>query len=357
MEMKIGEKLVRLRREKGLTQEQLADLLGVSAPAVSKWETDRSYPDITLLCPLARALGTNVDTLLQFEENLPDEAVTEKVNEILETARVQGCEAGEKRMRELLHRYPNSVALKFNAAVVWDSFRILYPTADEETQKAWAAGKKQLLTEVRASGTAAYWQVATLQLAGIALSEGDPDRAEQLLSELPEIVTDPTLIRSLLALKKENAEEAQKILQKRLYTLVRETETCLTMLMDSRIAPDPAQAFAVCEVYRDVDRLFGLGGWYEGPFLEIYLRMDRLEEAADCLDRYVDAMLGEAVLPKTFLFGTVVKGKEHQPASTVFLRRMFLQGLEDDTCRALREHPKGKAAIARLRESCWEEGM
>ena len=51
---KIGAQIAALRRTKGLTQEQLAEMLGVSAPAVSKWETDSSYPDITLLCPLAR---------------------------------------------------------------------------------------------------------------------------------------------------------------------------------------------------------------------------------------------------------------------------------------------------------------
>lgn len=70
MELKIGARLAQLRRKKGLTQEQLAQRLGVSAPAVSKWETNTSYPDITLLCPLARALGVNVDTLLQFEEQI-----------------------------------------------------------------------------------------------------------------------------------------------------------------------------------------------------------------------------------------------------------------------------------------------
>ena len=62
--MNIGGHIAALRKTRGLTQEQLAAQLGVSAPAVSKWETNSSCPDITLLCPLARALGTNVDTLL-----------------------------------------------------------------------------------------------------------------------------------------------------------------------------------------------------------------------------------------------------------------------------------------------------
>ena len=61
----LGAKIAALRKIRNMTQEQLAAQLGISAPAVSKWETGSSYPDITLLAPLARALGTNLDTLLQ----------------------------------------------------------------------------------------------------------------------------------------------------------------------------------------------------------------------------------------------------------------------------------------------------
>lgn len=70
MEKTLGARIASLRRKKSMTQEALARAVGVSAPAVSKWETDASCPDIALLCPLARALGTNVDTLLAFEEEL-----------------------------------------------------------------------------------------------------------------------------------------------------------------------------------------------------------------------------------------------------------------------------------------------
>ena len=53
-----------LREGKGLTQEKLAELLHVSAKAVSKWETGRGFPDISLLEPLAQTLGISVLELL-----------------------------------------------------------------------------------------------------------------------------------------------------------------------------------------------------------------------------------------------------------------------------------------------------
>lgn len=63
-EQSIGRRIARLRLERGLTQEQLAREIGVSAQAVSKWENDQNYPDISLLVPLSQILGTSVDELL-----------------------------------------------------------------------------------------------------------------------------------------------------------------------------------------------------------------------------------------------------------------------------------------------------
>ena len=64
MEMTIGKRIAALRKEKGLTQEELAEMTGVSGQAVSKWENDQTCPDISLLPQLARILGVTVDELL-----------------------------------------------------------------------------------------------------------------------------------------------------------------------------------------------------------------------------------------------------------------------------------------------------
>lgn len=65
----IGNRIGRLRRQANMTQEALAEKLGVSSQAVSKWENDLSCPDISLLAELARALGTTADELLTGNSN------------------------------------------------------------------------------------------------------------------------------------------------------------------------------------------------------------------------------------------------------------------------------------------------
>ena len=64
MEQTIGRRIMENRKQLGLTQDQLAERLGVTAQAVSKWENDQSCPDITMLPKLAEIFGTSTDDLL-----------------------------------------------------------------------------------------------------------------------------------------------------------------------------------------------------------------------------------------------------------------------------------------------------
>ena len=63
----LGKRIAALRREKGMTQEELAERLGVSPQAVSNWENGQSCPDISLLPRLAAIFGVTTDLLLTGE--------------------------------------------------------------------------------------------------------------------------------------------------------------------------------------------------------------------------------------------------------------------------------------------------
>ena len=66
--MALGEKLAKLRKEHNYTQEQLAELLGVSRQAISKWESDSAYPETEKLIRLARMYDCSLDYLLLDKE-------------------------------------------------------------------------------------------------------------------------------------------------------------------------------------------------------------------------------------------------------------------------------------------------
>lgn len=71
MEQTIGKRIMQNRKRMGLTQDQLAEKLGVTAQAVSKWENDQSCPDISILGTLADIFGISTDALLGRTEDMP----------------------------------------------------------------------------------------------------------------------------------------------------------------------------------------------------------------------------------------------------------------------------------------------
>lgn len=75
MNKTFGERIAEKRKSKGYTQEQLAEMMGVTAQAVSKWENDVSYPDITSVPTLAQKLGCTVDELLTGKEPAPQPTI------------------------------------------------------------------------------------------------------------------------------------------------------------------------------------------------------------------------------------------------------------------------------------------
>ena len=75
MELNFGEKIKQLRRSRDLTQEALADALGISAQSVSKWECAYGYPDITQLPAIANFFGVTIDELLNNDADGKNKAL------------------------------------------------------------------------------------------------------------------------------------------------------------------------------------------------------------------------------------------------------------------------------------------
>ena len=81
MTIYLSENLKQLRRENGLTQETLADFLGVTFQSVSKWERGESYPDITMLPEIAGFFKVSVDELLGVNKAQEEEEIKRLLEE------------------------------------------------------------------------------------------------------------------------------------------------------------------------------------------------------------------------------------------------------------------------------------
>lgn len=112
MKLNIGKTIKYLRKEKNITQDELADILGVSYQSVSRWETGTCYPDMELLPVISDFFGVTVDKLLGVNEHTEREKVEQylfRFQKALSQGKVYDCIA---IAREGVAEYPNNFALQ-----------------------------------------------------------------------------------------------------------------------------------------------------------------------------------------------------------------------------------------------------
>ena len=119
MELKLAENIKRMRKERQLTQEALANALGVTVGAVYKWEADLTSPEISMLVRIADLFDTSVDTLLGYE--MADKrkgSITEYIYSLLAKKDHAALEEAEKA----LIRYPNDFGVIVAAGNAFSAF-------------------------------------------------------------------------------------------------------------------------------------------------------------------------------------------------------------------------------------------
>lgn len=133
--MEIGKVIQKYRKELNITQEEMANRLGVTAPAVNKWERGVTQPDIALLAPIARLLGVPLDTLLSFQK----EPTTEEISKIIQTLdhmfEVSSYEEAFHYAADIIHNYPNCHMLIWQLAIILDARCVLNETIDATLYK------------------------------------------------------------------------------------------------------------------------------------------------------------------------------------------------------------------------------
>ena len=118
--MDIGVVIKKYRKEAGMTQEEMANRLGVTTPAVNKWENSNSKPDIELLAPIARLLDISLDTLLSYHEYLLDTEIEEIIRKMDRMFSEEGYEKTYEWALRLIKEYPNCNMLIWQAAPMLD---------------------------------------------------------------------------------------------------------------------------------------------------------------------------------------------------------------------------------------------
>lgn len=238
------------RRALCMTQEQLAQRVGVSGPAVSKWEQGGSYPDVALLPALARALHTDLNSLMGFAKE-PDKAqIGQMLAQVRDTAKTQGLDAGVQLAKELLTEYPDCGPLLFGIAATIDG-RMMMMGMTHEERAAYSVQVGEWYTRAADSEDEESRLAAAHLLASYALSRGDVDAAQEMIERLPKEMEGPAFSRWPLDLRlmfaKGEKQEAEAFLQNRLCMRAADMQQMLFQLVQMAVDEgdtDRAQALA-----------------------------------------------------------------------------------------------------------------
>ncbi len=296
-----GKRICRLRKQANMTQRELANLLGISEPAVCKWETDSSMPDIMLLTPLARALHTDLNTLLSYEEQLSPEQVKAFGDTAEEIGRTEGADAEMLYWKEKFREYPNSELLTMACAKWLTKLQVQGTATGEQLQIL-----EELLVKLCKSEEVEEKFEAQRYLASFYITGQRFEEAEKLLATLPDFDFNARHLKALLLYVKKDYEAAQKECEQFLFECVQNALICLSRLAGIAVATkDSEKERTYAEMMCRMEQELGIPFYRGAPqMMDYYLHSGEEEEAAKCFEAYVENVLqAEDVLRYSAFFG------------------------------------------------------
>lgn len=232
--MNINQIIKEKRKSLFLTQEQLANQLGVSTPAVSKWESGASYPDITILSNLAKILKTDVNTLLSFQSDLSDEEINNFIKDLSSFALNHNIDEVFEKAMSIISEYPNCYKLILNVALSLDGFSIFkVGNSNLDELEKFSLKVEDLYRKVMESNDINVKSLARQQLIFKEVNRKNFDKAEEILETIPDkLMVDKSELKTRIEFTKGNLKEAKKAVQEKLYALTSDVNSQLLLLLD-----------------------------------------------------------------------------------------------------------------------------
>ena len=178
--------LKKYRIQKDMTQEDVAEFLGITAQSVSKWERGESYPDITLLPSLANIFETSVDLLLGMDTIRAEQTRLDIHKKAISYQRSGDYDMAEKTYREALLIYPNKPGMILGLAST-----LALKGETEEAIELMERGLPISINEKQKSTMRAT-------LCFLYLKAGREDKANKLASQLPHMRESREVIQPLI---------------------------------------------------------------------------------------------------------------------------------------------------------------
>ena len=252
--MSIGRNISELRREKGLTQQQLAEKLGVSGQSVSKWENDVCAPDVAQFPQLAELFGVSIDRLYGFRLSGGEEeqAIVDKAD------RFETLEENIAFLKENLEKYPNSPRLKTALAMSWLSLSWVrgYEKKAEEEETARRECVRLCREVIRTCGDRKQVDEALEILRRVSMDTGEIEQALGYLEQLSPDAWQLRIVGKAQALLQRGDAELERFGQRELLKLWLAMDQLICFMVSGYCPRDARRALAFAELRETLLTLF-----------------------------------------------------------------------------------------------------
>lgn len=354
-DLNIGKTILELRKNRNITQDQLANMVGVSAGAVSKWETGNSTPDISLLSPIARALDTSLDTLLSFQKELSEEEVN-KIKEKLTEIFLNGSyEKANDECNEYIREYPNSAYLKLSIATLIQMYGMM-DAKDEDVYKERMEHSLELLYKVVDSDEIKYRTLALFSIAHIEMALENYDKSEKALKEISSSYIDPMVLYVSLLEKQNKQEELLITAEAMLLQYLNQSGAMISILARQHKANknyEEAESFLM--VLNKIQESFQIGmGSAAYNLSKLYYEESKLDLAAKWFKKYVEAIIDAGYDYSNNPYFNHVKLQLGNEGQKIIRKKMFLDILENDKMNELKGIKEYEEALENLKKASLE---
>ena len=230
-----GETLKKLRKQKDMTQEQLAEYVNISPQSVSKWETNLTLPDITIIPILANIFDVSADVLLGIDITLKKERIEKIEKEAFNYLFTSQSEEAKKILRGALKEYPNSYRLMVNLALTLRN--IAWNTTAETDKKALNEEIISLGEKILAECTDDKVRyIAINYLCYTYCETGENEKAMDLVNKLPGKSATSDYLLGVILKGTDKFRHKQNQIVNDMYTILNEIMYLNYNLFDGEIA-------------------------------------------------------------------------------------------------------------------------
>lgn len=358
MQIKIAENIKALRKAKSLTQEQLAESLGVTVGAVYKWEVGLSMPEVRMLVEIAEFFEISIDALLGYEQQ--HDSVRNSVDKIRQHTTNKNFEGAERELEKALQKYPNYFDVVYSGAVMYQ----LKFTEEREKQAIERSNELfqraiPLLYQNQDTGIS---EVSILnQIANNYMMMGDMKKALEMLKQNNVCHVNSATIGFLHAVELHQSEEAEPYLFQALMNFFSQVHFImmgLVSMYDQQKDERAAEAALWACDFLDSMKV-GEGVTYTDKLKAVFMTLYAVQKASEgCLESAREVTEKAYILAKQFDEAPVYHLKGIRFVNEEEENLSFFDGLGNTALEAVENQVFPKEQLSEAEEfvkQVWEE--